>query len=172
MSYQTTFTIKPPTVREFLHPSDVIGKIADGKECCVKAGTFSNCICAFHRGGYFFTIGSTHGDKLFGVIEATPIPPESQWPAGCDWSTDDWEDRGIYPPLPVQQAALIVTMPDGTAFEVVAPFTDATPQSDEAQICHQVNLDTFERHIRNAYQYSHYPYVLPTIKTRWAWMPE
>ena len=61
------------------------------------------------------------------------------------------------------------TMQDGQEFEVLAPFTDETPETDEAQINYQVKLETFERHIRNAYQYSNYPYVLPNIKTRWAW---
>jgi hypothetical protein len=168
MSYKTTFTITPAS-GPYLMPFDIIGKIADGEECCVINHNGAT-LCAIHRGGEFTRPGNA--SRVMNVKEATPIPAEDQWPKGCDWSTDDWEDRGIYPPRPVQQAVLIVTMPDGTSFEVVAPFTDETPQSDEAQINYQVNLDTFERHIRNAYQYSHYPYVLPSIKTRWAWMPE
>jgi hypothetical protein len=168
MSYKTTFTITAKPDR-FLEPFQLLGKIAEGEECCIITA-YEERVCAIHEGGYFTAPGSRYAIGY--IIEATPIPAESTWPTGCDWSTDDWEDRGIYPPRPVQQAALIVTMPDGKAFEVIAPFTDETPQSDEAQINYQVNLETFERHIRNAYQYSHYPYVLPTIKTRWAWMPE
>lgn len=69
----------------------------------------------------------------------------------------------------MQPAVLIVTMPDGKEFEVLAPFTDETPETDEAQINYQVKLETFERHIRNAYQYSNYPFVTPPVTTRWAW---
>jgi hypothetical protein len=98
-----------------------------------------------------------------------PYHTKDLWPDNADWSTDDWEERGIYPPRPVQPAVLVVELYDGRTFEVVAPFTDEPPETDGAQINYQVNLETFERHIRNAYQYSHYPYVLPNIKTRWAW---
>ena len=164
-TYKKDFTIRPADGK-YLNPWDC-STLQDGQECCVKAGTFSNPVCAFYRGGSFFAVGN--GDQLFGVTEATPIAPESQWPTGRIWSTEDWEEMAIYPPQPVQQAVFIVTMPDGKEFEVLAPFTDETPETDEAQINYQVNLETFERHIRNAYQYSHYPYVLPNIKTRWAW---
>jgi len=163
--YIKDFTIKPAKV-PFLQSSDVIGKIADGQECCVITDDGKQ-MCAIHNGGYFTRTGNNA--RVMNVTEATPIPAESTWPTGSDWSTDDWEDRGTYPPRPIQPAVLIVTMPDGQEFEVVAPFTDETPETDEAQINYQVNLETFERHIRNAYQYSHYPYVLPNIKTRWAW---
>jgi len=69
----------------------------------------------------------------------------------------------------VQPAVMIVTMADGKEFEVIAPFTDETPKHEAAQINYQVRLETFERHIRNAYQYSKYPHVTPLVKTRWAW---
>ena len=164
-TYIKDFTIRPAEGL-FLQPSDIIGKIADGRECCVINHNGS-MLRAIHDGGYFTCNGNNA--RVMNITEATPIPAESTWPTGSDWSMDDWEERGIYPPQPVQPAVLIVTMPDGKEFEVLAPFTDETPETDGAQINYQVNLETFERHIRNAYQYSHYPYVLPNIKTRWAW---
>lgn len=164
--YIKDFTIKPPIERPFLHPSDLVGKIADGQECCV-INSDGDELCAIHNGGYFTRVANSA--RVLNVTEATPIAPENQWPAAAVWSTSDWEDLGIYPPRPVQQAILIVTMPDGTEFEVSAPFTDETPKAESAQINYHVRLETFERHIRNAYQYSHYPKVIPTIQTRWAW---
>ena len=49
--YIKDFTIKPAKV-PFLQSSDVIGKIADGQECCVITDDGKQ-MCAIHNGGYF-----------------------------------------------------------------------------------------------------------------------
>jgi hypothetical protein len=168
-TYKKDFTIRPADGK-YLNPWDC-STMQDGQECCiVLANPYDESprnVVATYRGGGFYR--NTDTPRWGCVTEATPIAPESQWPTGRIWSTEDWEEMAIYPPQPVQQAVFIVTMPDGKEFEVLAPFTDETPETDEAQINYQVKLETFERHIRNAYQYSNYPYVLPNIKTRWAW---
>jgi hypothetical protein len=156
MSYKTTFTITPAS-GPYLMPFDIIGKIADGEECCVVNHNGAT-LCAIHRGGEFTRPGSAA--RVMNVKEATPIPPESQWPAGCDWSTDDWEERRIYPPRPVQPAVLIVELSDGRKFEVVAPFTDEEDQE---------KLNEFVKYIDVAYWRAAEDRKL---KTRWAWMPE
>lgn len=127
MIYVKDFTIRPKQ-GQFLLPLDIAGKLFEREKCCVKSGVFSNPVVAFHRGGYFFISGSIK--PLSGVSEATPIPPQSMWPAGCDWAEDDWTERGIYPPRPVQDAVLLVTMPNGRIYEVTMPFTDERPGDD------------------------------------------
>jgi hypothetical protein len=159
MKYKTDFTIRPANGK-YLLPLDVAGKIADGEECCVIA--HEQHVCAIHEGGYFRMSGSRY--PLEGVTEATPIPAEDQWPKGCDWATDDWEDRGIYPPKPVQPAVLIVTLPDGRELEVESPFTDETPPNEawQAQNWYNFSLNRFA--INASYLYG----VKPSA-VRWAW---
>jgi hypothetical protein len=157
MKYKTTFTIRP-SKGKYLLPLDVAGKIADGEECCVIA--HEQYVCAIHEGGYFRISGSRY--PLKGVTEATPIPAEDQWPKGCDWSTDDWEDRGIYPPKPVQPAVLIVTLPDGREIEVESPFTDETPEEESPQEDYGYELNRFSMHVRKAYK-------VERSAVRWAW---
>lgn len=151
--YIKDFTIKPAKV-PFLQSSDVIGKIADGQECCVITDDGKQ-MCAIHNGGYFTRTGNNA--RVMNVTEATPIPAESTWPTGSDWSTDDWEDRGIYPPRPVQPAVLIVELSDGRTFEVVAPFTDETPEGKQEQKDYQDDLDLFEANARHLYRYATLP---------------
>ena len=170
-TYKKSFTIRPAK-GQYLTAWDCSTILQDGQECCVKAGTFSNPVCAFYRGGSFFAIGAKKA--LAGVTEATPIAPERQWPTGSDWSTDDWEDRGIYPPRPVQPAVLIVELSDGRTFEVVAPFTDETPEGKQEQKDYQDDLDLFEANARHLYRYATLPNN-PTDKKitvsaiYWAW---
>lgn len=170
-TYKKYFTIKPPTERPFLRPSDVLGKIADGQECCV-INSDGDELCAIHNGGYFTRVANSA--RILIVTEATPIAPESQWPAGSDWSTSDWEDLGIYPPRPVQPAVLIVELSDGRTFEVVAPFTDETPKGKQEQKDYQDDLDLFEANARHLYRYATLPNK-PTDKKitvsaiYWAW---
>lgn len=168
MSYQTTFTVTPKE-GEFLKPFDIVGKIADGQECCVYQGALTTPVIATHKGGYFYVEGAEK--PLHKVTEATPIPDEGQWPAGCKWTEADWEELGIYPPRPVQSAVLIVTMNDGRTFEVTAPFTDETPEKEEDQVEHQRDMDIFAALIKKAYRLAS-----PLLKdyqqaptTRWAW---
>jgi hypothetical protein len=158
MKYKTTFTIRP-SKGKYLLPLDVAGKIADGEECCVITDKGER-LCAFHQGSEFTRV-ALHA-RILNVTEATPIPAEDQWPKGCDWSTDDWEDRGIYPPKPVQPAVLIVTLPDGREIEVEAPFTDETPEGDFPQEHYQWQIETFRMFTRFAYQVDH-------SAVRWAW---
>lgn len=169
-TYIKDFTIRPAE-GPFLQPSDIIGKIADGRECCVINHNGS-MLCAIHNGGYFTRTGNNV--RVMNVTEATPIAPESQWPTGSDWSTDDWEEHGIYPPRPVQPAVLIVELSDGRTFEVVAPFTDETPNGKQEQKDYQDDLDLFESNSRHLYRYATLPNK-PTDKKitvsaiYWAW---
>jgi len=124
MSYKTNFTITPPCEwmkSAYLRPVDVIGKIDDGHRCCViSRGDFW---IAKHKGGSFFSSGLSK--RLPAVTEATPIPTESQWPKGCEWSEDDWTERGIHPPRPVQDAILIDVWRRPT-ITMLAPLTFVT----------------------------------------------
>ena len=166
-TYIKDFTIKPSKYPN-LFAGDVLGKIADDTECCVITSDGEK-ICAIYNGGYF----AVNARSLY-VTEATPIAPESQWPTGSDWSTDDWEEHGIYPPRPVQPAVLIVELSDGRTFEVVAPFTDETPNGKQEQKDYQDDLDLFESNSRHLYRFATLPNN-PTDKKitvsaiYWAW---
>ncbi len=125
MSYKKSFTIIP---REsaYLCPMDLIGKIADGQRCCIISS--GDLWIAIHSGGYFYASGLNH--SLPRVKEVTPIPLEGEYPAGSKWTEEDWTERGIYPPRPVQDAVLLVRMPNGRIYEVTMPFTDDSPGDD------------------------------------------
>ncbi len=174
MSYRKDFTIKPES--KYLSPWDCSAILQDGQECCiVLANPYDEStrnVVATYRGGGFYR--NTDTPRYGCVTEATPIAPESQWPTGSDWSTDDWEDRGIYPPRPVQPAVMIVELSDGRTFEVVAPFTDETPEGKQEQKDYQDDLDLFESNTRNLYRYATLPNK-PTDKKitvsaiYWAW---
>lgn len=164
MSYKTNFTITPPCEwmkSAYLRPVDVIGKIDDGHRCCViSRGDFW---IAKHKGGSFFSSGLSK--RLPAVTEATPIPTESQWPKGCEWSEDDWTERGIHPPRPVQDAILIVTMPNGRIYEVTMPFTDERPgvDADERErYLHEFKLALQVMRVKRIYG-------VERSAIRWAW---
>jgi len=170
MSYKKDFTIRPVD-SQYLTPWDCSAILQNGQECCVINHNGS-MLCAIHDGGYFTCNGNNA--RVMNITEATPIPAESTWPAGSDWSTDDWEDLGIYPPRPVQPAVLIVELSDGRMFEVVAPFTDETPKGKQEQKDYQDDLDLFESNARRLYRYATLPNK-PTDKKitvsaiYWAW---
>ncbi len=167
--YIKDFTIKPAKV-PFLQSSDVIGKIADGQECCVITDDGKQ-MCAIHNGGYFTRTGNNA--RVMNVTEATPIPAESTWPTGSDWSTDDWEERGIYPPRPVQPAVLIVELSDGRTFEIPSPYTDETPVGEKEQKEYQDDLADYEARLGRAWFYGTLPQKASDksvkVTTRWAW---
>jgi hypothetical protein len=169
-TYIKDFTIRPAE-GPFMQSSDVLGKIANNQECCVITSDRKQ-VFAVHYGGYFTRLASNA--RILNVTEATPIAPESQWPTGSDWSTTDWEEHGIYPPRPVQPAVLIVELSDGRTFEVVAPFTDETPNGKQEQKDYQDDLDLFESNSRHLYRYATLPNK-PTDKKitvsaiYWAW---
>ncbi len=167
--YIKDFTIKPAKV-PFLQSSDVIGKIADGQECCVITDDGKQ-MCAIHNGGYFTRTGNNA--RVMNVTEATPIPAESTWPTGSDWSTDDWEDLGIYPPRPVQPAVLIVELSDGRTFEIPSPYTDETPVGEKEQKEYQDDLADYEARLGRAWFYGTLPQKASDksvkVTTRWAW---
>lgn len=169
-TYKKDFTIRPAEGK-YLNPWDCSTILQDGQECCVKAGTFSNPVCAFYRGGGFFAVGN--GDQLFGVTEATPIPHSDLWPDNADWSTDDWEERGIYPPRPVQPAVLIVELSDGRTFEIPSPYTDETPVGEKEQKEYQDDLADYEARLGRAWFYGTLPQKASDksvkVTTRWAW---
>jgi hypothetical protein len=165
-TYKKDFTIKPSKYHN-LFAGDVLGKIADDTECCVITSDGEK-ICAIYNGGYF----AVNARSLY-VTEATPIAPESQWPTGSDWSTDDWEDRGIYPPRPVQPAVLIVELSDGRTFEIPSPYTDETPVGEKEQKEYQDDLADYEARLGRAWFYGTLPQKASDksvkVTTRWAW---
>ena len=168
-TYKKQFTIRPAQ-GPFLQPFDLAGKIADGQECCVINHNGS-MLCAIHINGYFTRVANRA--RVLNVTEATPIAPERQWPTGSDWSTDDWEDRGIYPPRPVQPAVLIVELSDGRTFEIPSPYTDETPVGEKEQKEYQDDLADYEARLGRAWFYGTLPQKASDksvkVTTRWAW---
>lgn len=168
--YIKDFTIKPPIERPFLHPSDLVGKIADGQECCV-INSDGDELCAIHNGGYFTRVANSA--RVLNITEATPIAPESQWPTGRVWSTSDWEEMAIYPPRPFQPAVLIVELSDGRTFEIPSPYTDETPGGEKEQKEYQDDLADYEARLGKAWFYGTLPKKASDkpvkVTTRWAW---
>ena len=172
-TYKKDFTIRPAEGK-YLNPWDC-STLQNGQECCIVLAnpydeSTRNVVATYGGGGFY---RNTDTPRYGCVTEATPIAPESQWPAGSDWSTDNWEDRGIYPPRPIQPAVLIVQLSDGRTFEVVAPFTDETPEGKQEQKDYQDDLDLFQSNTRRLYRYATLPNKPTdkkiTVSVHWAW---